>query len=178
MVGKVNLDFFIITEFNPKLIFVADASTWFNIEKKPAIIEITLPGGTTPIVFNYLKNGINIFNSNNLKITKVLIDCKDQEYQDLPDGIYKFVLKGSPDSYFKEKYLLKTDSLQLRIDKILINLGFNFEYSKKEEREEIKDILFTIRQAEAFLRAGDLEFAKEFFEIAIDEVEKLENCLE
>ncbi len=70
-----------------------DTSIWSFIENKPAIIEIIPPGVVDPIVYNVAKNKTNIFNTSNLGMSNIGV------LNDLPDGVYKVTIKGSPDSF-------------------------------------------------------------------------------
>ena len=174
--GKINVNFFVVSEYEPTVLLVADNSKWLHIEDKRSIIEITMPGASKPIIFEYLKNGINSFNSHNLNITCLKGDCTDEVYVDLPDGIYTITVKGSPSTFYKTKFHLKTDRLNQKIDKLLINLGYFFEKEKIKQRDEILRVKVLLMQAEAYLRLEEVRQAKEFYELAKEEVERLEEC--
>lgn len=176
ILGKISIDFYVFSEYDPRVLLVGDNSNWLHIESKPAIIEVTTPGSSKPLVFNYLKNGINSFNSHNLKLTCFKGDCSEEVYGELPDGIYTVTVKGSPSSFKKTKYHLKTDKLQQKIDKQLIDLGFYFEENKIKERDEILNVKVYLMQAEAFIRRGDIRESKQFYELAKEELERIENC--
>lgn len=172
ILGKINIDFQVLSEYDPKVLAVWDRSNWLHIGNSPAIIEITLPGSNRPITFNYLKNGINNFNSHNLKITCFKGNCTEEEYGELPDGIYVITVKGSPSSFSRTKYHLKTDQLQKQIDTKLINLGFYFEESKVKERDDLLNVKVMLMQAEASIRREDVSLAKEFYTLAKKKFEK------
>ena len=176
IVGTINVDFFVFTLYDPKYLIVSDNSSWYHIEDKPAIIEITIPGSSRVITFSFLKNAVNTFNSNNLRITCLSGDCEGQEYSELPDGIYTITVKGSPDSYYKTKYHLKTDRINQRIDKLLIDLGFEYDQHKKRLRDSILDVQVQLMIAEAYIRKEDINSAKLYYDTAYAEVTKIESC--
>ena len=176
VIGKITVDFYVFSEYDPKVLLVGDNSNWLHIEDQPSIIEILLPGSSKPIVFTYLKNGINSFNSHNLKITCLKGDCTEEEYTDLPDGIYTITVKGSPSTFYKTKYHLKTDRLQQVIDKNLIDLGFYYEEDKVEERDALMRVHIFLMQAEAYIRRDDIPNAKLYYDIAKKEIERIEAC--
>lgn len=177
IVGNINVEFYVFSEYDPKVLLVADNSRWLHIENKPSNIEITLPGASKPLIFSYKKNGINSFNSHNLKISCLKGDCTEEVYVDLPDGIYTIEVKGSPSTFKRKKYHLKTDRLKQQIDKILINLGFYFEENKVADRDKVLDVKVHLMQAEAHLRREDLQKAKQYYELAKKETERIIKCL-
>ena len=176
VIGKITVDFYVFSEYDPKVLLVGDNSNWLHIKDNPAIIEILLPGSSKPIIFTYLKNGINSFNSHNLKITCLKGDCTEEEFSDLPDGIYTITVKGSPSTFFKTKYHLKTDRLNQVIDKNLIDLGFYFDENKVNQRDELLNIKVYLMQAEAYIRREDIQMAKKFYDLAKVEVERFDAC--
>lgn len=179
--GSINIDFFVFTLYDPKYLIVSDNSTWLHIIDKPAIIEITIPGSTRIITFSFIQNAINTFNSNNLKLTCPHGDCTEQTYIDLPDGVYTITVKGSPDTYYKTKYHLKTDRINQRLDKILIDLGFDFNNGGKDTnktRDTLLDIQIQLMIAEAYIRKEDINSAKLYYNTANTALGKLEKCLE
>jgi len=176
VIGKINVDFYVFSEYDPKVLLVGDNSTWLHIADSPAIIEILLPGSAKPITFTYLKNGINSFNSHNLLITCLKGDCTEEEFADLPDGIYTITVKGSPSTFQRTKYHLKTDRLNQVIDKNLIDLGFYFEENKIKKRDELLNIKVYLMIAEAHIRREDIQEAKKYYDLAKAEVERIEEC--
>lgn len=176
--GTIVIDFFIFSMYDPKVLLVSDNSTWLHIEDKPAIIEIKIPGSGRVITYNFLKGGVNSFNSNNLKLTCLSGDCSDAEYSDLPDGIYTITVKGSPDTFQATKYHLKTDRIQQRIDKVLIDMGFEYDKTKTKLRDSVIDIQMVLQIAGAYTRKGDANTAQVYFDTAYTDLTNLENCLE
>ena len=97
-------------------------------------------------------------------------------YGDLPDGIYTITVKGSPSTFFKTKYHLKTDRLNQVIDKNLIDLGFYFDEEKIIQRDELLNVKVLLMQAEAYIRREDVQQAKKFYELAKTEIERIDEC--
>lgn len=165
---SVRLDFQIISTGDPKYISLVDYSQWGLIEDKPAIIEVTVAGASTPVVLSFTKNSQTIFTTKNLLMT-----CNDCSLSDFPDGIYTFTLKGSPDTFNKTRKFLKTDLLRLQLDKFIISTECNWSAKTYELYNEIN---FLIAVAEAHTRYDNLSTAQEFLQQAYDKVDRLINC--
>jgi len=177
VVGKIKVNFYVFSEYAPETLVVWDSSNWLHIEDSPAVIDVTLPGSTKPITFTYLKNGINSFNSHNLKVTCLKGDCTEEEYGPLPDGIYTITVRGSHSENFqKTKYHLKTDRLQQVIDKGLIELGFYFDKEKVKQRDELLNVKVMLMQAEAYIKREEIQDAKRFYDRAKAEMERIDEC--
>lgn len=175
MIGKINIDFQVVHSGDPKIIMVADFSSWLYIETEPAVISITLPGSHNPIQFNFEKNKINGFNSNNLGIG-CSYNCDEPEYADLPDGIYDIKLEASPNTFNKQRYYLKTDKIQLELDELLVKLGFTYNEKDKDKINNLQLIDFLLMVARAAIRLGDIPKASEHFNEALKLIEKTKEC--
>lgn len=176
--SQIKIDFHVFSVYDPKILAVADNSNWLHITSEPSIIEITLPGSTKPLVFNFLKNSFNNFNSNSLELTCLTGDCTEETYSDLPDGIYTITVKGSPDSFQATKYHLKTDRFQKKFDELLIGIGFDYHIEKAAQRKKLEEVEFLRKVAYAHIRREDIGSAKRFFDLATDELNRLGECLE
>ena len=171
MAYKVDIDFSIFS--NPYFLKVMDLSAWGNIDERPSIIEITLPGYKSAITKFFDKHKTNIFNSTLLDIN-CGEECGEPEKLTLPDGIYKIRVVGSPSTFFKEYYYLKTDMYDMEVDKIYIdNLGNKNNTGLINTLAEME---FLVKGAEAHLRFDDINTAGEQFQKAIDMVDDLKNC--
>ena len=178
--AKVRLDFQVLLNADPKRLFIADSSKWLHLENKPAIIEIVLPGYDEPVTNYFDKRKINIFNSLNLGINcpNCLTD-DSAELADLPDGIYHITLKGSPDSFKTSKYYLRTNLLDLEIDKLFldnISLDGYINPNIKEIFDKIKVLKYG---AESHLRLNNVQFASENINVIrelIDNIRSCKNC--
>lgn len=174
-IGTPKIDFQIINSNDPKILMIADFSEWFHIESKPAVISITMPGSKYPVQHNFVKNNLNGFNSNTLGMT-CDVGCDDPKYSDLPDGIYKICVEGSPNTFKKIRYYLKTDRTSLDLDKQMVKLGIEYNLSDKEYREHLETIDFLLRVARAATRLGEIPKGSQHFEHAIKLLEKYREC--
>lgn len=176
ILDKINLDFQVINTSNPKILVVSDTSVWGAIEDKPAIIEIVVPGSSKIKTYNFVKGKSNVFNSSNLLLSNV------GDMNDLNDGVYSITVKGSPSTTFcVQKYYLKTDKLQLALDKLYMSLGvYNKDSETTKKRLEILKIDSLIKTAESFTRDGKPNEALNHFKRAylkLKEINSCDNCL-
>lgn len=172
--SKIKLDFQVLTIFDPKLITVVDTSYWGEIEGKPSIIEITMPGESKPVVHYFDKFKFNILNSHNLGIN--CSTCSDIVFSELPDGIYHITIKGSPDSFSITKQFLKTDSTRLKLDEFIVSTDLNCHEFSKELIERIQKINLFIEAAESNTRLGNYEEAQQLLFRAQKHISKLKGC--
>jgi hypothetical protein len=146
-------------------------TNWQLIENSPSIIQVTLPGYEKYLTKVFDKHKVNVFNSSLLEIN-CLPECGETENLPLPDGIYKIKVIGSPSTYNKEYHYLKTDALQLEIDKLFIGV----EKHTKDLMDLVTKIEFLIKGAESHLRTGLINIAGELFQTAIKVTEQAKNC--
>lgn len=172
--NKIDVDFQVLKTHDPRLLILADTSQWSNILDKPAVIEITSPGSNAPSVEYWAQGKINVFNGQHLGIV-CGVKCEDN-LPDLPDGIYRIVLKGSPDKFYKERYYLRTEKLQLNLDKVYISFGLNLEYADFESVEKIWNVKLLIESAEAHTRKGEMGMASDLYKQAKRIVDSHLNC--
>jgi hypothetical protein len=167
------IDFFVYENNDPRTLVVADNSTWKHLVDKPTIIEITLPGYTEPCVTHYFEQGAkNSFNSNTLYSN--CVSCKKPSYDYLPDGVYTLTVKGSPDTFQETIKYLKTDAINLELQKQLCKqdvLCFK-ESPFWEDYEETKKCL---ELAKAAVVAGQDRQASQLYEMASGTVENLKD---
>jgi hypothetical protein len=153
ILDKINLDFQALSAGDPKVLVIMDTSVWGAIEDKPSIIEITVPGSTKVRTYNFIKGKSNVFNSSNLLISPV------GEYKELADGLYKIKLKGSPDSYCKERGFLKTDKIRLLIGDLYLEDYFACEDIKDNKIKVLRDIKLDLDAAEIQAAKGNIKEA-------------------
>lgn len=169
MINSIDLDFQYIHTYDPKAMLIADSSHWGNIEDEPAIIEITTPGSSTPIVHYFLKNKINKFDSLNLMLSQ-------EETKELPDGLYSITIKGSPDTFNKQKYVLRTENLQLRLDKAYSSFGIDISEVENYKLETLWNVKLLIEGALSSIRLGYLDRAIKFYQEADRIIKSYNNC--
>ena len=166
--ASIQIDFSIHS--NPYYLKVVDLSVWGLIKDKPSIINILLPGYESPVVKYYDKNKLNVFNSSMLGVNTEGLEGLTT----LSDGIYKITVTGSPETYTKEHYYLKTDLHDMEVDKIFVDRVE--EIDKEAFNKKMTRIEFLKRSAEAFLRYDNIEKAGMLFEEAQDMVEDILQC--
>jgi hypothetical protein len=175
IVGQVKIDFEVIPTYEIYTLIVADTSDWKYLVNNEATIGIKVPNSSKEILQTFIKKGLNVFNSNNLGIS-CLVECGEQEYVPIPDGIYTLKLYSSSQYKSKERWFFKTDNLQLEIDKAFVKLGTQYN---KENDEVIKDLLtiqFFVDETHAATRIGEQIVAQRNFEIAQELLKKYQDC--
>lgn len=170
---RINVDFQYYDSGDPKTLIVLDTSEWAHIKDKPSIIEIVLPGFDKPVV-NYFEQGmVNVFNSNILGLS-----CNgcNNELTDLPDGIYEITLKGSPDTFNKTRYVLRTTQTQLDLDKLFLNLSDSCSGEvEKSKFSTLQEIQMLLKSAEANTRYENICTAQNLLLMAQQKI-KEQNC--
>lgn len=174
-ISNINIDFEVIPTNNPKRLWITDCSDWSVAENKASIISITPPGSNTAINNTFVKHNLNVFHSVNLLLS-CLAECKEQIYQDLPDGIYTIKLSSAFTNIDKTRYFLKTDLTQLRLDEVYIKAGLEYDKSSKSFREDLQDIEFLLRTASAHTRNSDVFKANRDFSLAQELLSKYISC--
>jgi hypothetical protein len=174
-IGQINIDFTIIPDFDPKYLIVGDISKWYGAENLPATISITPPGSIKPITETFQKHKLNIFNSVNLGLS-CLIECEEQKYGDLSDGVWTILVKSGYTNIEKTRYFLKTDIFVREIDEIYIRAGLEYDMNDKQIRKDLRDMEFLKRTAEANCRRGDFYKADRDFTAAEELLSKYKEC--
>ena len=173
--GKLIVDFEVYNSYNPQTLIVGDHSYWKNAENLPAYLLVTPPGSKTPISNIFKKHRLNIFQSVNLGLS-CLTECEEQKYEDLNDGIWTFVLKSGYEGFEKTRYYLKTDRIRLQLDQVYIKAGLEYSKEDKQLRNDLSDIEFLLRTAEARTRDGDWYKASRDFEEAKTILKRYQKC--
>lgn len=153
ILDKINLNFHVLNTGEPNELIVMDTSVWGVIEDKPAIIEIVVPGSIKTRTYNFVKGKTNVFNSSNLLISNV------GEYKGLADGVYGITLKGSPDTYCKHRYFLKTDKIKLLIGDLYLEDFYSCENVKDNKLKILRNINLDLATAEILTSKGDTKKA-------------------
>lgn len=168
--SKISIDFEVKSDLYFLKIF--DMSNWDVIAKSASIVEILRPGYSTPHTAYFDKNKVNIFNS--VMLGENCVDCDDSPLHILEDGIWVITVKGSPSTFFKEHKFLNTCNIQLEIDKIYID-----SFHRKERvliLEQLTEIEFLLKGAEAHLRYDMEKECSMLFRQAMKMVEQLTHC--
>ena len=172
---QINIDFQVVPTGDPKYLLVVDTSEWAHVVDKPSIIEITLPGKKSFITHYFDKGKVNVFNSQNLGYT-----CSGTcvtDLIDLPDGIYKIVVKASPDSFKKERFYLRTELTEFELDKLIVENGI----VQSEIDQDFFDGLYNnaklnLVAAKAFIKMGDIQRANYHLTEAQTVIEDYRDC--
>jgi hypothetical protein len=171
MANKIDIDFFVSS--SPYFLKVMDLSVWGLIDSEPSIIEITLPGYESKKTFFFDKCKTNVFNSTTLGIN-CMDGCDEPDKLTLPDGIYHLKVIGSPSTYNKEDYYLKTDLFDMEVDKIYIdNLNKRDRTNLINKLAEVEHLM---KGAHAHIRFDDVTRASMLFTKAQDMIDDLKNC--
>lgn len=173
-IGNINIKFDVFSD-DPQHLIVGDLSDWVYAEEQPSYISILLPGSSKPIAFNFNKKKLNIFNSHNLGLSCLSGDCTEEQYVDLPDGIYRICVKSSFDNIEKEKFYLKTDLFELESAKVLVKYGMDdFKDDFLYYMVKTEGIL---KVAKAHAMLGDFIKAQRYFEQATNRLNKYIECI-
>ena len=167
-------EFTILETHEPKYLRLMDASMYYQTENNPAVIQLTPPGANEPISAYWVKNAINTFNSSNLGLS--CFNSCDNEYLDLPDGLWLLKLKLSPDTIYSEKYYLKTDLLELDLDKIYVKINLEYDPFDKKFREWYIQVNMFLDAAKANTRKGDIGRAKDFYDKCVSLIDQYKEC--
>ncbi len=173
--SSVKIDFTVIPDGNPKNLIVADLSSWGVAENLPSYIVIIPPGSSVAVSNIFIKHKLNIFQSVNLGLS-CLTECGDQVYDDLPDGVWTINVKSSFEGLEKTRYYLKVDSFRISLDKLYIRAGLEYDKNNKKIREDLSDIEFLLRTAEAHARNADHYKSSRDFDQAQSLLRKYNSC--
>lgn len=172
---KIKIEFQVLESKNPQFLMVGDLSIWEYAENLPSYLLVTLPGSSKPLTFTWKKDAINSFNSNNLGLS-CLVECDEQKYVDLPDGIYTLCLKSGFEEIEKKHYYLKTDRFELELSKVIVDNGLEYNPADKEFRERIFEIKWYLLEAKSRAHVGDFTEASRYFEDAQKKLRKYSQC--
>lgn len=159
-VGQINIDFFILETGDPKTISIYDNSDWTYSENLPSYLVIKVPGSKKERTFTFKKNAINTLNSHNLGLSCLKGDCKEEEYVNLPDGIYTITLKSGYEGIEETKYYLKTDMAELDLAQKVKDKGL--DYDEKLFVNSMLKIQWQISVAKMHTKLGEWEKADRY----------------
>jgi hypothetical protein len=175
IIGKINIDFKILSPLDPSILMIADYSDWFSAENSQSTISITPPGSTKAITNNFAKNKINTFNSVNLGMS-CLIECEEQKNIDLNDGIWKIVLKSAYEGLEKTRYYLKSDRFMVEWYKEWINIGLTYDKSETLMYDALMDARKHLITAKAHTIDGNFVYADREFQESQKKFNSLKKC--
>lgn len=176
VVGQINIDFQVFETGNPKILSVADTSTWLYAENKPSYISIKLPGSKKEKTLSFKKYAVNKLNSHVLGVSCLKGDCTEEVYVNLPDGIYTIKVLSGYEDIEKERYYLKTDVIDLEIAKALTLIGFDYNESTSKQIEPFEKINNFLMVAKSWTKLGDFVKANRYFQEAVNLFNKQKCC--
>lgn len=165
----MEIDFEIVSSLYK--IKVIDYSDYGLAKNKPAVIEITPPGYEEPFYKQYFEKEDTVYDSNCLGLT-----CGDgcEDLVELPDGVWKIVLKASPSSFNMETYYLKLDKLERALNKAFIKY---LESDCKDcNKKELMDAKFQIIGMKALVEEGDIARAQDMYKRLKKKLERTIGC--
>lgn len=162
MISRLNFD--IIDTHDFKTLGLVDTS-WYNpdIKVETPTLEVIPPGYAITAAPYFMINALNIFNSNNLGITKATCE---EELIELPDGIYRFKYSICPnDKLFIEKFYLRTDRIKCRYTQAFLNLDLNTcdDPLDRDKRRKLDEIEFYINGAVAAANNQNAKLATDLY---------------
>lgn len=167
---------FLVSSGDPKFLVVSDVSEYFYAQNSPAIIKVTTPGASTPVTHTLAKNALNVFNSHNLRLSCFHNNCDDQDYINLPDGIYCIEVLASPDTFRKKRYYLKTDNMRIEMAKIYVKVGIEYQPDNQEFMQWSAETELMLSVAESHAMLGNIGEAQRFFRQAETALKKYMDC--
>ena len=160
-----NIDFIVLNTKDPSIIGIADKSVWGVAEALPAHLIVTPPGSTRSISLVFAKEKITFLNSTNLGLTCVTDGCEGQEYEALQDGVWEFCLQSGYTGIEKKRFYLKDDSLRMELGKMYIKQNLKYD-PDSEIFKQTQRVRFYLDSAQAFIKDGDIVWAKRAFDQA------------
>lgn len=171
--SPIDIKFHMYSDGDPKKLIVVDESSWGALRNYPSMIYIKIPGFKDEVSYYLGKNQVNIFNSVTLGLN--CVEPGDPLcFFDLPDGVYDITVK-SGDFYCNKKYL-KTDQIQMDIDKIYSRSCLSCNALSDELIKHINEAEIMLRGAEANTRLGNFESAHMLIDRVATIVDRASEC--
>ena len=171
-IGNININFSVFSE-HPRYLSIMDLSDWLYAKELPSYILITIPGSKKPKKFTFKKEKVTTYNSHNLGLSCLKGDCTEEEYVDLPDGIYTICVKSGYEGIENSKFYLKTDRFEVEMAKVLIKNGLEYDTDFILYIARIRHLL-DVSKSHALL--GDFVKAQRFFEESKELLKKYIEC--
>ena len=151
-----------------------DLSDWVYSENLPSYISILVPGSKKHKTYPFKKFKTNIFNSHNLGVSCFKGDCTEENYVDVPDGIYTICVKSGYENIEKTHYYLKTNRFEIEYSKVLIKHGT--EDVDQKFIEVMVRIKYVLDVAKSHTMYGDFVKANRYFQEAKSILKKYVEC--
>ena len=173
VIGKININF-TVSSSSPLYLAVEDNTDWIYSEALPAYVLITIPGSKKPKTYIFKKFKKNIFNSHNLGLSCFTNDCKEEVYNELPDGLYTICLKSGYENIENTHYYLKTDRFEVEYNKVLIKYGI--DDVDQNFINLMTKIKYVLDVAKAHAMDGDFVKANRYFQEAKKLLKRFVEC--
>ena len=165
MISK--LDFNIVDTHSFKTLGLVDTSIYNpDIQIENISLEITPPGFKYPAKPFFLSKSLNIYNSNNVGLTKA--QC-EEELIDLPDGLWKVKYSICPnDKLFLEKVFLRINKLECKFTQAFLTLDLSNCDTEIEEYKlkQLEEIDLYIQGALAASNISDFKLTTDLYKKA------------
>lgn len=175
------LDLDIIGTHNPKSIGIADITIYDSEIINTPTIEV-IPPGFGKVSLPFVPREVNIFNSNNLKLSN---SQTSEGLSILPDGIWKVKYSFAPaTTNFINKKFLRVDALMQKYFQAFLSIDFSdcadndgyCQKSKKEKEQKLREIELMINGAiSAANRDQEIE-AMQMYRRADSMIDRLDIC--
>lgn len=177
MENKIEVDFQVLNVEDPYVLMIADTSRWAYAEDKPAMLFITMPNTPEPLHFHFPKKKDLVFNSHNLGVSCLSLNCEEQEYLMLPDGVYKIKLQSKYQGIYKERLYLRTHLLKIKLFEEVVKMG-DYNGLTKCQKDTLNSFNYALLRSEAYTSRGDQVRAAKYYKEADELIEKLrcESC--
>lgn len=142
-IGELNLDIQVSTCSSCYNLVLEDHSYYLSTPEKP-VIDITPPGFTSPIIFEFNASKTNIFTSYSFGLSPTT------EVSQLPDGLYTITYKICPyDELYEKFYHIRTCKIRCAWDKQFLKI-FDNCFSPDEKT------LFNLKQVDALIIGAEI----------------------
>lgn len=172
-VGTINVNFQTSSN-SPLHLSIMDLSDWLYAEPLTSYITILIPGAKKAKAFTFKKYKTNIFNSHNLGLSCLSGGCKEEQYIDIPDGIYTICLKSGYQNIEKTQYYLKADRFEVEYNKVLIKYGID-DIDQKFINLMVK-IKYILDVAKSHAMSGDFVKSNKYFQESKKLLQRFVEC--
>lgn len=151
-IGKLNLDIRVQECSSCKNLVVADHSYYLTDPEKPHL-QITLPGYSKSVTFDFNASQINIYNSYSLGLSR---SSDSDKLLDLPDGLYILVYMICPyEDLFETVYHIRQCKAWCRFDEYLTHIFDSCLDLNSDLTRDLQHVEWLLKGAESFSKQCD-----------------------
>ena len=158
--SKLNLDFTVLHQSNAKYLLTVDVSQYITAPTGN-VIDITVPGYSTPIRCSFDPSEVNVYNSGLLGLSSgsTLIN--------LPDGVYTLTYRVCPvDVLYITKKIIRTCEIECKYLNLYAKFSLDCSYDNSENLKKLDKIKNYIESAKANASICNYLKAAEFIQKA------------